>query len=536
MHAPLGIPAPRRALFPTATKGILMSDTTSLKRSEEKVNKVDIEAASTQTEAAEDETQIRKRFQKYGLGKLFDVGVEARGIERVPENEREDKHSIGLLLLWFSVNIVLTTVPLGMLGQQVFTLTFAHTVATTFAFAAIGAATVAFIATLGPRFGMRTMIITRYSFGYWGGTIISFLNILTQLGFSVIAVILSGQVLHNLNHNMPLVVGVILIGLISVLICFIGYNFLHHYERYAWIVTTTIFIIIYALGGHAGYDTSLQKSSEDPPGRLRAADILSFGGIMFSSTAGWAPVAADFNCRLPANTPKTKLFFMTFFGVLLPIIFVGALGASLMTVPKFVTAWEQGDAAGVLAKVFEPWHGGGDFLLVLLALSVVANNIPNTYSAGLAMQTLIPPFRRIPRAFFTVLAFIIYTVAGVAGREHFSSILSNFLSILGYWVAFWIVIVLEEHVIFRRKGGVLGGYDLSVYDSPKRLPVGAAAVCSGLCGAAGAVIAMAQVWYVGPVAAKLGPFGGDMGFEFAAVFAGVAYPPLRYWEIRKWGR
>ena len=51
-------------------------------------------------------------------------------------------------------------------------------------------------------------------------------------------------------------------------------------------------------------------------------------------------------------------------------------------------------------------------------------------SAGLAMQALIPPFRRIPRAFFTLLAFVIYTVAGVAGREHFSTILSNFLAIV----------------------------------------------------------------------------------------------------------
>lgn len=46
------------------------------------------------------------------------------------------------------------------------------------------------------------------------------------------------------------------------------------------------------------------------------------------------------------------------------------------------------------------------------------------------MQALIPPFRRIPRAIFTVLAFIIYTVAGVAGRQHFSTILNNFLAVV----------------------------------------------------------------------------------------------------------
>jgi len=56
------------------------------------------------------------------------------------------------------------------------------------------------------------------------------------------------------------------------------------------------------------------------------------------------------------------------------------------------------------------------------------------------------------------------------------------------------------------------------------------------CSVAGAVVGMAQVWYIGPIAAKLGPFGGDLGFELAAIFAGVIFPPLRYWEIKKFGR
>ena len=68
-----------------------------------------------------------------------------------------------------------------------------------------------------------------------------------------------------------------------------------------------------------------------------------------------------------------------------------------------------------------------------------ANNIPNTYSAALLMQTLGRPFAKVPCFVWTILALVIYTVAGVAGREHFSEILSNFLSILSYWTAFFIV-------------------------------------------------------------------------------------------------
>ncbi|KIJ33890.1 hypothetical protein M422DRAFT_264021 [Sphaerobolus stellatus SS14] len=415
-------------------------------------------------------------------GCLMWAVVEARGIERVPESERQNKHSIGLLLLWFSVNIALTTIPLGMLGQQIFTLSFADTVRTMLGFLIIGCFCVVFIATLGPKTGMRTMVITRYSYGYWGGAIISLLNVLTQLGLSVIVVILAGQVLHNINTNMLLVVG-----------CYIRLNLFY------WIRLPTPLRTLrmdsydnnipndlgywwtcwYA--HHSGFDINRQKPLEDPPGRLRAADALSYGGIMFASSSGWAPVAADFNCRLTSNTPKKKIFWLTFFGVLLPIFFVGILGAALVTVPQYSEAFEEGDAAGVLKKGFEPWGGGGDFILVLMALSVVGNNT----------------------------------------------------RILG---CFWIVIVTEEHYIFRRKGGMLGGYDFRVYDSPKELPLGLAAIIASCISVAGIVIGMAQVWFIGPVAAKIGPFGGDLGFEFAAVFAAVLFPPLRYLEIRRWGR
>ena len=55
-----------------------------------------------------------------------------------------------------------------------------HAVATILCFGALGAVMTAFISTLGPKTGLRTMIITRFSSGYIGCTIYSILNILTQ--------------------------------------------------------------------------------------------------------------------------------------------------------------------------------------------------------------------------------------------------------------------------------------------------------------------------------------------------------------------
>ena len=51
-------------------------------------------------------------------------------------------------------------------------------------------------------------------------------------------------------------------------------------------------------------------------------------------------------------------------------------------------------------------------------------------SAALSMQALSPRLQKIPRVFFTMLAFLIFTIASVAGRQHFSAILSNFLAVV----------------------------------------------------------------------------------------------------------
>lgn len=131
--------------------------------------------------------------------------------------------------------------------------------------------------------------------------------------------------------------------------------------------------MMYALGGARGYQLDLQAATEDT-GRPFAGDFLSFMGIIYSSAAGWAPVAADFNVRLPADTKPSKVFWLTFAGLMLPLLFVEIMGAALMCVPDYVAAFEQGDASGVIAEVFAPWKGGGQFLLVVLAFSVIANN------------------------------------------------------------------------------------------------------------------------------------------------------------------
>lgn len=68
-----------------------------------------------------------------------------------------------------------------------------------------------------------------------------------------------------------------------------------------------------------------------------------------------------------------RVFILTFFGLFIPITFVEILGAALMTItdPAYVDAFTNDSTGGLLSQVLSPWKGGGKFILVLLAFSVV---------------------------------------------------------------------------------------------------------------------------------------------------------------------
>lgn len=111
-------------------------------------------------------------------------------------------------------------------------------------------------------------------------------QVVIRLGFSTTAVILGGQTLASINPGtLPLVVGIIIVAVCSLIPCSVGYELIHVYERYAWILVTIIMLFLWGLGAHAGFEISAQKPFEDT-GESLTADVLGFGGIIFGSYSG----------------------------------------------------------------------------------------------------------------------------------------------------------------------------------------------------------------------------------------------------------
>ena len=135
--------------------------------------------------------------------------------------------------------------------------------------------------------------------------------------------------------------------------------------------------------------------------------------------------------------------------------------------------------------------------------------VPPTYASGIDFQALGRCWEKIPRLVWNTVAIVIPMVCAIAGRSHLAEIFTNFLALMGYWVSIWIAIILEEHLIFRKWMG--RGWDWEAWNDRNKLPIGIAALIAFLVGWVGAILCMAQVWYIGPLAKLISEeYGGDV--------------------------
>ena len=89
------------------------------------------------------------------------AGLEARGIARVPPEERHQGSVLGyaqMTMLWFSTNVTANNVAVGLLGPLVFDLGFVDCVMMATFGALLGSAGTAYMSTWGPQSGNRTMV------------------------------------------------------------------------------------------------------------------------------------------------------------------------------------------------------------------------------------------------------------------------------------------------------------------------------------------------------------------------------------------
>jgi NCS1 nucleoside transporter family len=452
-------------------------------------------------------------------------GLETHGIERVSPKTRSHVRIFDNFTMWLSANLVLSTFALGTLAVPVFKLGFWDSFAVIIVFNVLGVLAPSFFSTLGPKLGLRQMTISRFSFGWVGAIIMALFNVAACIGWSAVNVIVGGQLLVALSHGaVPLWAAILLIAILTTFVSIYGYRYVHGYERYAWIPMAIIFVILLVIA--APHFSAIPSQNA---GLSELSAFITFGGAVFGFATGWSSYAADYNVNQPEQTSASRVFWLTFLGIAVPCIVLEVLGMAFTTALGSVKAWNAafgsfGDVGGLLSAVVSPLGGFGTLILVLLALSIVANNIPNDYSLGLTIQVLGKPFQRVKRYIWTLIGAVVYVLIALVGSTNFSGTLDNFLLLVAYWLGPWSIILVIEHFYFRR-----GNYNVDDWNTPTRLPSGWAAIVSMVIGLVGVYLGASQTLFTGPIAAHLG--ATDIGFELGVVLAAISYFILRRVEL-----
>ncbi|ODQ78055.1 hypothetical protein BABINDRAFT_168633 [Babjeviella inositovora NRRL Y-12698] len=534
---------------------------------------VELEGSDTNTDA------IQKNFFsyfRYISRRLDSFGVETRGIERVPSYERSTNVRRQFLLacgLWLSAAGGLSSMSVFFLGPLLFDLSLRQSLIAGQIPQLIGCAVAAYLSLMGPKSGCRQMVGARYLFGWYFVRLIALCAIIGVIGWSVVNSVVGGQILNSVSDGkVSLVVGIIIICVISLVVAVFGIKQVLKVEMLLSLPVFLGFMLLYICA--AWKYGSFVTVDSTPDHETTIGNSFSFASVAYSTTATWGSISADYYLLFPEDTSDTYIFMLTFFGLALPTTFVSVLGTLIGNIALGYQPW--GDVynttgmGGLLHQAFIHWGKVGKFFVMLLFLSLISNNIINNYSAAFGIQLASSWLRKIPRWFWAIIVTCITLVGALVGRNEFSTILGNFLPMIGYWISMYFVLLLEENTIFRtarfhhlytkefpagvdstieeEKPSSTGRYALSLrrkkqyynwncWNDQSRLTHGLAATFSSVVGAVGAALGMSQAYYVGPIAKAVGgEFGGDVGMWVCMGIAGLLYPPLRYLELKRFGR
>ncbi|KAJ4287341.1 hypothetical protein N0V90_012739 [Kalmusia sp. IMI 367209] len=310
--------------------------------------------------------------QELFKGWLKKLSVETGGIERVSDEDRANNTSKvwNACTFWLSANMAVATLNTGMVSGSM-GLAFWDCFAIIILVNVTACLLPAWTATFGLT-GLRMTTFSRYSFGYWGNLLVVVFSMISTTGWNAINSISGASVLYAVSDGKcPQWVGVIIICVTVWIICVLGITWIHHLDAYLWIPPFIVWCVVAATGAKHLDGNSIKS----PTGANGAAASFSTIAIIFSFAVSWINCAADYNVKMPVNTPRWKIFVATYIGICVPTVLVQTLGAALFTGTTVNQTWKlayhEAGVGGPLKMALLPAGGFGKFLLVIAALSSI---------------------------------------------------------------------------------------------------------------------------------------------------------------------
>lgn len=372
--------------------------------------------------------------------------IEDKTIQPIPENERHGKFR-DLFTIWFGSNIMVLTIVTGALATTVFGLDFWSAVIAIAIGNLVGAVFMALHSAQGPQLGVPQMVQTRGQFGSYGALLVVIVTVIMYVGFFAANLVLGGEALAVVIPGLPVNIGVVLVGVASVVAVIYGYRLIHAYTRILSIVSgialAVAFIWVTAINGL--------------PANFSTTGMFEWGGFMgtVSVAALWqiayAPYVSDYSRYMPKDTGPRQAFWASYtgcvLGAALPHIFGALIGTILLA--------SGGNADNVVAGMGDLLQPIAVVIVGIFSLGVAATNAMNLYCGVLSTltigQTFVPRWtpKAKTRATTAIIIFVVALLLALLGADNFLVYYSNFLLALMYVLVPWTAINLVDYYLIK---------------------------------------------------------------------------------------
>jgi nucleobase:cation symporter-1, NCS1 family len=444
--------------------------------------------------------------------------VEVRGIEVIPEADRHG-HPRELFFVWMTSNLTVLYLIFGgiliSLGLELWQAILAAIIGNVF-YALIGVA-----ATVGPRAGTSTLMVSRAQYGHNGNRISSFFAWLSLVGFEAINLAFGAFALFAMAGELGWDVGdfgkAVLLGLIVAVtfgVAVLGHATIVRFQQLFALGLGGLALLLIALTlGDVKWDYRPETPLEGTAAWVAFSAGLT---LILTGPLSWCPVPADFTRYMPSNSSPFQITLYTTLGAITPALLLTLLGVLVST------AVDPADLITSIKDIVPGWFY--PLFLAVVVLGTIANNVLGIYSSGLALQSL---GLRVHRAVAVSIDAVIgggMSVYAVFVSD-FTATLSEFLQWALFWWAPYLAIFIVDLVLRRRS---YDGPELERqrggrywYDGGFRWRAVAALVVGGVCTAL-----FAQTTHLrGPLSTEL-LSGGDI-----SALVGMAVGGSLYWAL-----
>lgn len=319
----------------------------------------------------------------------------------------------------------------------------------------IGMTVFGFFTLLGQRTGLSAMVMGRGVFGRKGNYVPTLVQLAVVVGWCavntwiildlVMALLGKLDVVDPIaaNHGAKVLVAAVIMA-VQVLISFFGYKVISTFER--WTVPPTLLVLL-AMSVVAWGTMHIDWGYAGPvTGALTGADrIVAMSQVMTAIGIGWGltwlTYAGDYSRFISARVPQRRLWLASAAGQIIPVIWLGVLGATLATKSGSVDPGQMiVDNYGALAIP----------VLLLVIHGPIATNILNVYSFSVTAQAL---DIRIARRTLSVIVGVLAMVAVVAFiySSGIAETLDAWLSGVVGWTATWGGVVMVHHYVLDKE-------------------------------------------------------------------------------------